>query len=68
MVKASHAEREALLATGPGVFAKGWTSSSTAWVSVRLPAADPEEVRELVTEAWLMTATNGAVAAFLASG
>ncbi len=64
MIKAHRAEREALVATAPEVFEAGWTSSTTAWVRVLLDLADPEEVAELVEEAWRMTATRRAVKAF----
>jgi hypothetical protein len=64
MIKAHHDERDALLATAPGVYEPGWTTSSSAWVRVRLELADPDEVLELLEEAWRMTATNRAIGAF----
>jgi hypothetical protein len=64
MIKAHHDEREALLATAPGVYEAGWATSSTAWVRVRLELADPDEVLELLEEAWRMTATKRAIQAF----
>lgn len=64
MIKARHDEREALLATAPAVYEPGWTTSSTAWVRVRLELADPEEISELLEEAWRMTATKRAIRAF----
>lgn len=64
MVKAHRDEREALLATSPEVYEPGWESGSSAWVRVRLEHADPEEVFELLEEAWRMTATKRAVAAY----
>jgi hypothetical protein len=64
MIKAHHDEREALLATAPGVYETGWTTNSSAWVRVRLEQADPEEVSELLEEAWRMTATKRAIKAF----
>ena len=67
MVKASHDERAALLATAPGVFSEGWASGSSAWVHIDLAAANPQEVFELIAEAWRMTATKKAVAAYDAS-
>jgi hypothetical protein len=63
MIKAHHDERDALLATAPGVYEAGWATSSTAWVKVRLELADPEEVYELLEEGWRMTATKKAIAA-----
>lgn len=68
IIKATHEEREALLACEPEVFQAGWTSSTTAWVRVNLDLADPEEVFELLCEAWRMTATKRAVQAYDASG
>jgi hypothetical protein len=64
MIKGHHDEREALLATNPDVFEAGWATQSSAWVRVHLDKADPEEVRELLTEAWRMTATKAAIAAY----
>ena len=64
MIKASHDERDALLATAPAVYEPGWATNSTAWVRVQLDLADPDEVGELLEEAWRMTATKRAVRAF----
>ena len=64
MIKAHHGEREALVATAPAVYEAGWTTNSSAWVRVRLELADPEEVLELLEEAWRMTATKRAIKAF----
>jgi len=64
MIKARHDERAALLATAPATYAAGWASSTTAWVRVRLEIADPDEVCELLEEAWRMTATKRAIRAF----
>jgi hypothetical protein len=64
MIKAHHDERDAMLATEPTVYALGWTTSSSAWVRVQLENADPEEVFELLEEAWRMTATKRAIMAF----
>jgi hypothetical protein len=68
MIKAHHDEREALVATAPAVYKAGWTTNSSAWVTVRLDLADPEEVYELVEEAWRMTATKRAIKAFDEAG
>ena len=64
MIKAQHDERAALLATSPEVYEAGWATNSSAWVRVRLELADPEEVLELLEEAWRMTATKRAIKAF----
>jgi hypothetical protein len=63
MIKAHHDEREALLSTAPAVYEAGWATNSSAWVRVRLELADPDEVFELLEEAWRMTATKRAVKA-----
>jgi hypothetical protein len=63
MIKAHHDERDALLATAPAVYEAGWATNSSAWVTVRLELADPEEVFELLEEAWRMTATKRAIQA-----
>jgi hypothetical protein len=64
MLKLTHEERTALLATDPATYAEGWASRSTAWVRVQLEYADPEVVLELLAEGWRMTATRKVVAAF----
>ena len=64
MIKGRHDEREALLATSPDVYEAGWATQSTAWVTVHLEHADPDEVRELIEEAWRMTATKKAIAVY----
>ncbi len=61
MIKAHHDERDALLATAPEVYEAGWATNSSAWVRVRLELADPDEVFELLEEAWRMTATKRAI-------
>jgi hypothetical protein len=66
-IKGRHDERDALLATNPEVYEAGWATQSTAWVTVHLDRADPEEVRELLTEGWRMTATKRAVTAWEAA-
>lgn len=64
MIKGTHAERAACVATSPEVYANGWASATTAWISVRLGAADLEEVSELLAEGWRMNATKQAIAEF----
>src|SRR5215213_1935453 len=64
MIKAHYEEREALLATARGVYEAGWATKSSAWVRVQLELADPEEVFELLEEAWRMTATTRAIKAY----
>lgn len=64
MLKTTHTERTALLATDPSTYAEGWASGTTAWVLVQLEHARPDEVLELLADGWRMTATKRAVAAF----
>jgi hypothetical protein len=64
MIKSTHLDREAMIGSDPETFSAGWASASTAWVSVALDAADPQEVFEILAEAWRMTATKKAIAAF----
>jgi hypothetical protein len=64
MIKARHAEREALLATAPEVYEAGWATNSSAWVTVHLDLAEADEVLELLEEGWRMTATKKVVTAY----
>ena len=34
MIKATHEERAACVATSPEVYAEGWASSTTAWIAI----------------------------------
>ncbi|GAB2631051.1 MmcQ/YjbR family DNA-binding protein [Kribbella swartbergensis] len=56
MLKALREEQEALVAEDPEVYSPAWASSRFAWVDVDIAAADDEELRELVTEAWRLSA------------
>ena len=64
MVKSTHAEREAMVGSDPETFSAGWASRTTAWVSIDLDQADADEVFEILADAWRMTATKKAVAAY----
>ena len=64
MVKSTHAEREAIIGSDPDTFSAGWASRTTAWVSISLDRADADEVFEILADAWRMTATKKAVAAY----
>jgi hypothetical protein len=46
------------------VYEAGWATKSSTWVRVQLELADPEEVFELLEEAWRMTATKRAINAY----
>ncbi len=63
-VKASREEQAALIATDPATFSVAPNVGRHGWVEVRLDGVDPEEMQELVTEAWCSTAPKRAVAEF----
>ncbi len=63
-VKASHAEQAALVARDPHIFAVSRYTGRFGWISVRIAAVDPQEMRELVTEAWRRTAPKRLAAGF----
>lgn len=56
MLKATRDEQAALIAEAPEVFSPSWSSGRFAWVNVNLIRVDPEELAELVTEAWRLSA------------
>jgi hypothetical protein len=64
MIKATHEERAACVATDPETFSEGWASNTTAWISVRLERADAQEIFELLAEGWRMNAPKHVVAAY----
>jgi len=55
-------ERAALIAAEPGKFA---TDQRFHWVHARMAALGPEEMRELVTDAWRMVVPKKIAAAHL---
>lgn len=56
MLKATREEQAALVAEAPEVFAPSWAGGRFAWVEINLTKVDPEELAELVTEAWRLSA------------
>ena len=66
-VKATRQEQAALIAADPDTFGVPAYVGRHGWVSVQLATADPEELRELLAEAWRQTAPKRLVAAFDAS-
>ncbi|WP_433222211.1 MmcQ/YjbR family DNA-binding protein [Microtetraspora malaysiensis] len=56
LVKADLEEREALVGQDPEVFTRSYTSGRFGWVEIRLDKVPPDELAELVTEAWCLTA------------
>ncbi|MGA5816240.1 MmcQ/YjbR family DNA-binding protein [Kitasatospora sp. NPDC094028] len=63
-VKATPADQAELLAAEPEVFSSARYVGRHGWVSVRLDLVDPEELRDLVTEAWRLTAPKRLVREF----
>ena len=63
-IKASKEEQAALLAADPDTFFTPAYVGVHGWIGVVLRSADTQEVRELLTEAWRMTAPKRSVRAF----
>jgi hypothetical protein len=55
-IKADKAAQAALIGSEPEVFSMPAYVGIHGWVGVALARVDPQELRELLTEAWLMTA------------
>jgi hypothetical protein len=64
MLKTTHDERAALVGSDPETFSEGWASTTTAWVTIHLDRADPDELLELMAGAWRMSAPRKVIAAF----
>ena len=62
MLKALREEQQALVAESPEVYSPSWEGGQFAWLEIDLAAADADEVRELITEAWRLTAPKFLVA------
>src|SRR5690349_25043935 len=63
-VKASPEDQEALVGGDPATFGLASHVGRYGWTTIRLDRVDPEELRELVVDAWRRTAPKRAVAAF----
>jgi len=63
-VKARHDEQQAVIFEQPDVFYLPEYVAQHGWIGVRLPLVDPQEMRELLTEAWRLTAPKRLVRAF----
>jgi hypothetical protein len=63
-VKASPEEQAVLVAADPRTFGLASHMGRYRWTTVRPERVDPEQMRELVVEAWRRTAPKRAVAAF----
>jgi len=55
-LKALREEQEALVAENPDVYEPSWESGRFAWLLIQLDLADEEELAELITEAYRLTA------------
>jgi hypothetical protein len=62
LLKALREEQEALVAEDPEVYSPSWASGRFAWLEIDIAAADDQELRELVTEAWRLTAPKSLIA------
>jgi len=63
-VKATPEEQEALVGGDPQTYGVASHVGRFGWTTIRLDRVDPDELRELVVEAWRRTAPRRAVAAF----
>ncbi|WP_344590011.1 MmcQ/YjbR family DNA-binding protein [Actinomadura vinacea] len=65
MLKATLEEQAALAAEEPEVFSASWSAGRFGWVSIRLAKVDPDELAELVTEGWRLSAPKRLAASYL---
>jgi hypothetical protein len=63
-VKCSLEEQAELVASAPSVYSVAAYVGRFGWVSVMLAEADPDELRELLIEAWRRTAPKKLVKAY----
>jgi hypothetical protein len=63
-VKSTHDEQRALTQMDPDTFFVPPYVGPSGWIGVRIRSVDRDEMRELVTEAWRLTAPKRIVAAF----
>jgi hypothetical protein len=63
-IKATKEEQAALLGSDPVTFFYPEYVGVHGWIGVVVRSADAQEIRELLTEAWRMTALKRAVKAF----
>ncbi|MFF0340306.1 MmcQ/YjbR family DNA-binding protein [Kribbella sp. NPDC004875] len=61
-LKALREEQEALVAEDPEVYSTSWAGGRFTWILIHLEPADETEVRELITEAWRLTAPKYLIA------
>jgi len=63
-VKASVEDQVALVAREPGTFSVAAYVGRFGWITVQLASVDPEEMRELIVDAWRRTAPKRLVTAY----
>lgn len=63
-VKSTHDEQRALISMDPDTFFVPPYVGPNGWIGVRIQTVDPDELRELITEAWRLTAPKRLVQAF----
>jgi hypothetical protein len=63
-VKSTHDEQQALIAMEPETFFVPPYVGPSGWVGVKIATVDSGEMRELVTEAWRLTAPKRLVQTF----
>lgn len=61
-LKALREEQEALVAENPEVYEPSWDGGRFAWILIQLAQADADELGELITEAWRLTAPKYLIA------
>jgi len=62
MLKALREEQEAMVAEDPEAYSASWSAGRFGWLEADLAAADEDELRELLTEAWRLTAPKYLIA------
>jgi hypothetical protein len=67
-IKSTHDEQRALTQMDPDTFFVPPYVGPSGWVGVYFRTADRDEVRELITEAWRLTAPKRLVASFDEAG
>jgi hypothetical protein len=55
-VKALATDRDVMIESDPETYSEWWAAGRFGWVRVRLDRIEPDEARELVLEAWRLTA------------
>ena len=63
-VKALRSERDAMVESDPETYGEWWAAGRFGWTRVRLDRIEVDEARELVLEAWRLTAPKKLVAAY----